>query len=90
MNNFLNKVLKAIAYLPTIILGAEHILGPHTGQTKKQMVDDITNSIIDTVNATAGKDIVDEKEFNDGKGKAIDGILQMLNATAAFRALKDK
>jgi hypothetical protein len=88
MNNFLNKLLKGLAYLPTIILGAEHIFGPHTGQTKKQMVDDITNSVIDTVNAVANKDIIDEGQFNDGKSKIIDGILQCLNATKAFRELK--
>ena len=86
--NFLNKFLKGLAYLPTIILGVEHVFGPKQGTTKKAQADEIVNAVLDTINAVSNGEIVDVKEFNEGKDKAIEAILQCLNATKAFRALK--
>ncbi len=88
MNSFLNKFLKGLAYLPTVIMGVESVFGPKQGTTKKAQADEIVNTIMDTVNSVANGQIIDSKLFNEGKDEAIEGILKCLKATKAFKDIE--
>lgn len=88
--NFLSKFLKALAYLPSLIMGVEHVIGPGKGQEKKAQVDELVDAIMGTINAVSNGEVVDIKSFDEGKEKAIEGIVQCLNATKAFRDMKGK
>jgi len=73
-------IVKVIAYLPGLILGAEALLGAGTGEQKRQQVVAICRNIIGIVEFT-GKDYFDDEEFTEGLGETIDGIVKMLNAS---------
>lgn len=78
---FLSKLLKAVAFLPSIITGIEPLFGSGSGDTKRSAAVGLVGSILGMAESISAKDIVDEKNFQEGLKEAIDGIVKMLNAS---------
>lgn len=78
---FLGKLLKIITMLPSLIIGVESIFGSKSGKEKQNLIVSFVGSILGIAESIAAKDIVDEDAFQEGLKKAIDGVVQMLNAS---------
>lgn len=78
---FLTKLLKAIAFIPAIVTGVEPLFGSGNGQQKQSAAVSLVGVLIGAAEGIAAKDIADEGAFQEGLKKAIDGVVQMLNAS---------
>jgi len=82
---FLSKLLKVIAFLPALITGIEPIYGSGTGKIKQDSVIGLVMTILGSVEAISAKDIADNDKFQSGLKKAIDGVVEMLNASIWYK-----
>ncbi len=80
--NFLNVLLKAMAFVPSLITGIEGMYVNKSGAEKKDAAMIFLESAIRTVDAVSEREIVDQEKFKAGVGLVIDGIVQCLNASA--------
>jgi len=79
--NFLNQLLRGIAFIPALVNGIEGRLGGKSGVEKKSAAMSFLESALSTVDAVAAKDIVDPEKFKEGISKIIDGTVECLNAS---------
>jgi len=80
--NFLNVLLKAIAFVPSLVTGIEGMCANKPGAEKKDAAMIFLDSAIRTVDAVSAREIVDPEKFRAGVGLVIDGVVQCLNASA--------
>ncbi len=80
--NFLNVLLKAMAFVPSLIAGIEGMYVNKSGAEKKDAAMVFFENAIRTVDAVAAREIVDPEKFKAGIGLVIDGVVQCLNASA--------
>jgi len=80
--NFLNQLLRGIAFVPALVNGIESLFGSKTGTQKKDAAMSFLDSALATVDAVAARDIVDPEKFKDGISKIIDGTVECLNASS--------
>ena len=80
--NFLNVLLKAMAFVPSLITGIEGMYSNKSGAEKKDAAMIFLESAIRTVDAVSAREIVDPEKFKAGIGLVIDGVVQCLNASA--------
>jgi len=80
--NFLNVLLKAIAFVPSLVTGIEGMCVHKSGAEKKDAAMMFLDSAIRTVDAVSAREIVDPEKFRAGVGLVIDGVVQCLNASA--------
>ena len=83
--NFLSNLLKVLGFLPLLISGAENLHGSKCGELKRNVVVDLAGLPTLVKDAVAAEEIVDEKRFNEGLKKVIEGIVEMLNASVWHR-----
>lgn len=86
---FIMKLLKGLAYIPSIIMGIENVFGSGEGKTKFQKVTELSDLVIGKVEAIAEQDIIDEKEFAEGQRMVNDGVVKMLNASVWHKKNKE-
>jgi len=79
--NFLNQLLRGIAFVPALVNAIEGLLRGKSGSEKKDAAMSFLESALSTVDAVAAKDIVDPEKFKDGISKIIDGTVECLNAS---------
>lgn len=79
--NFLNQLLRGIAFVPALVNAIEGLFGTKTGAEKKDAAMSFLESALATVDAVASREIVDEAQFKGGISKIIDGTVQCLNAS---------
>jgi hypothetical protein len=79
--NFLNQLLRGIAFIPALVNGIEGLLRGKSGAEKKTAAMSFLESALSTVDAVAARDIVDPEKFKDGISKIIDGTVECLNAS---------
>jgi hypothetical protein len=79
--NFLNQLLRGIAFVPALVNGVESLFGSKSGTQKKDAAMSFLESALNTVDAVAARDIVDPVGFKDGISKIIDGTVECLNAS---------
>jgi hypothetical protein len=79
--NFLNQLLRGIAFIPALVNGIEALFGKKPGAEKKDAAMSFLESALQTVDAIAARDIVDPEKFKDGISKIIDGTVECLNAS---------
>jgi len=78
---FLSKILKGFSFAMSIIIGIEPLFGAGSGDQKKNAALGLISTIMGVAEGIAGKDIVDEKGFNEGVSQMIDGAVKCLNAS---------
>jgi hypothetical protein len=71
--NFLNQLLRGIAFIPSLVNGIEALFSCKTGVEKKDAAMSFLESALATVDAVAAREIVDPVKFRNGVSKIIDG-----------------
>ena len=84
--NFVSKLLRGISIVPGIVHGIEALFGAKSGNDKKEAALSFISSALNMGEAVTAHEIVDEKQFTDGLGKIIDGVVQCLNASSWAKA----
>ncbi len=79
--NFLNQLLRGIAFIPALVNGIEGLFGGKSGAEKKDAAMSFLESALATVDAVAQREIVDSEKFKSGVSKIIDGTVDCLNAS---------
>jgi hypothetical protein len=90
--NFLNQLLRGIAFIPSLVAGIEAIFKTKTGAEKKDAAMIFLEHALDTVDAVAQRDIVDPEKFKQGISIIVDGVVQCLRTdlTSSSRRLHPK
>ena len=79
--NFLNQLLRGIAFIPALVNGIEGLFASKSGAEKKDAAMSFLENALATVDAVAAREIVDPDKFKDGISKIIDGTVECLNAS---------
>lgn len=79
--NFLNQLLRGIAFIPALVNGIEGLFASKSGTEKKDAAMSFLENALATVDAAASREIVDPVKFKDGVSKIIDGTVDCLNAS---------
>ena len=79
--NFLNQLLRGIAFVPALVNAIEALFRGKSGSEKKDAAMSFLESALGTVDAIAQRDIVDPEKFKDGISKIVDGTVECLNAS---------
>jgi hypothetical protein len=79
--NFLNQLLRGIAFIPALVSAIESLFAGKAGTEKKDAAMSFLESALQTVDAVASKDIVDPEKFKQGISMIIDGTVECLNAS---------
>jgi hypothetical protein len=79
--NFLNQLLRGIAFIPALVNGIEGLFGGKSGAEKKDAAMSFLESALATVDAVAQREIIDPERFKNGVSKIIDGTVDCLNAS---------
>ena len=80
--NFLNQLLRGIAFIPSLVAGIEGMFGSKSGNEKKDAAMTFLENALQTLDAVASREIVDPEKFRSGMSLVIDGVVQCLNASA--------
>jgi hypothetical protein len=76
--NFLDQVLREIAFIPALVNEIEGLFGGKSGNEKKDAAMSFLENRLATVDAVAAREIVDPTKFKDGISKLIDGTVECL------------
>jgi len=79
--NFLNQLLRGIAFVPALVNGIEGLFGGKSGAEKKDAAMSFLENALSTIDAVAAREIIDPEKFKDGISKIIDGTVECLNAS---------
>ena len=79
--NFLNQLLRGIAFVPALVNGIEGLFASKSGAEKKDAAMSFLESALATMDAVAAREIVDPEKFKNGISKIIDGTVDCLNAS---------
>ena len=79
--NFLNQLLRGIAFIPALVDGIEELFRGKTGPEKKDAAMSFLENALGTLDAVAAREIVDPEKFKDGISRIIDGTVECLNAS---------
>jgi hypothetical protein len=79
--NFLNQLLRGIAFIPALVSGIEELFASKSGSAKKDAAMSFLENALTTVDAVAAREIVDPEKFKEGISKIIDGTVECLNAS---------
>ena len=80
--DFLQQLLRGIAFVPALVNGIEAMFGSKSGEQKKDAAMSFLQAALEVTDAVANRQIVDPGKFRDGISKIVDGTVQCLNASS--------
>jgi hypothetical protein len=80
--NFLNQLLRGIAFVPSLVNAIEGLFGGKSGAEKKDAAMSFLESALATVDAVSAREIVNPEQFRSGVSMVVDGVVLCLNASA--------
>ncbi len=80
--NFLNQLLRGIAFIPALVNGIEGLFASKSGAEKKDAAMSFLESALAMSDAVAAREIVNPEQFRQGISSVIDGVVQCMNASA--------
>ena len=80
--DFLNQLLRGIAFVPALVNGIEGLFGNQSGSQKKDAAMSFLENALATVDAVAARESVDPEKFKNGISMVVDGVVLCLNASA--------
>ena len=83
--DFLQKLLRGIAFVPAVVNGIEGLFGNRSGQEKKESAISFVGAALQLTEAVSNREIVDEAKLKEGLSKVIDGTVHCLNASSWAR-----
>ena len=88
--NFLNQLLRGIAFVPALVNGIEALFGGKSGIQKKDSAMSFLENALATVDAVAAREILEPEKFRNGVSKIIDGTVECLNASTWSKGNKQQ
>ncbi len=79
--NFLEQLLRGIAFVPALVNGIEGLFGDKSGAEKKDAAMSFLQNALATIDAVSAREVVDPEKFKDGISRIIDGTVECLNAS---------
>ena len=79
--NFVNLLLRAIGFIPSLVSGIESMLTSKSGVEKKDAAMMFLQSAIGMTDAIASREIVQPEQFKNGISQIIDGVVLCMNAS---------
>ena len=79
--NFLNQLLRGIAFIPALVNGIEGLFGGKSGAEKKDAAMSFLQNALAMSDAIAAREIVNPEQFKNGISNIIDGVVQCMNAS---------
>lgn len=80
--NFINVLLRAIGFLPSLVSGIEEMCQTKSGAEKKDAVMTFMENALAMSDAVAQREIVQPEQFRNGVSQIIDGVVMCMNASA--------
>ena len=79
--DFLQQLLRGIAFVPALVNGIEAMFGSKSGGQKKDAAMSFLQTALEVTDAVANRQIIEPEKFRDGISKIVDGTVQCLNAS---------
>jgi hypothetical protein len=79
--NFVNKLLQALAFFPSLVTAMEGLFAHRSGSDKKDAVMSFLQSALSMSDALGQKEIVDEAQFRQGLTQIISGTVLCFNSS---------
>jgi hypothetical protein len=80
--DFLQQLLRGIAFVPALVNGIEGLFAGKSGAEKKDAAMSFLENALAMSDAVAAREIVNPEQFKDGISRIIDGVVQCMNASA--------
>lgn len=80
--SFLNLLLRAIGFIPSLVSGIEGMCSNKSGAEKKDAAMSFLQNAIAMSDAVASREIVQPEQFKNGISQIIDGVVTCMNASA--------
>jgi hypothetical protein len=80
--NFVNLLLRAIGFIPSLVTGIEGMCSKKSGAEKKDAAMIFLQNAIAMTDAIAAREIVEPVQFKNGISQIIDGVVLCMNASA--------
>lgn len=80
--NFVNLLLRAIGFIPSLVTGIEGMFRSKSGAEKKDAAMMFLQNALAMSDAVASREIVQPEEFKNGISQIIDGVVMCMNASA--------
>lgn len=80
--NFLNVLLRAVGFIPSLVNGIEGLCISKTGAEKKDAAMLFLENALAMSDAIASREIVQPEQFKNGISQIIDGVVMCMNASA--------
>lgn len=80
--NFLNLLLRAIGFIPSLVTGIEGVCASKSGAEKKDAAMIFLQNAISMTDAIASREILQPEQFKNGISQIIDGVVMCMNASA--------
>jgi len=80
--DFLQQLLRGIAFVPALINGIESLFASKSGAEKKDAAMSFLENALSMTDAIAAREIVNPEQFRDGISRIIDGVVECMNASA--------
>jgi hypothetical protein len=80
--NFVNIVLRAIGFIPSLVSGIEGMCASRSGAEKKDAAMMFLQNALAMSDAIASREIVQPEQFKNGISQIIDGVVLCMNASA--------
>lgn len=80
--NFVNVLLRAIGFIPSLITGIEGMCANKSGIEKKDAAMSFLQNALAMSDAIAAREIVQPEQFKSGISQIIDGVVLCMNASA--------
>src|SRR5579859_3107259 len=79
--NFVNLLLRAIGFIPSLVSGIESMLTSKSGSEKKDAAMLFLQNALGMADAVAAREIVEPEQFKNGISQIIDGVVLCMNAS---------
>ena len=80
--NFVNLLLRAIGFIPSLVTGIEGMCASKSGAEKKDAAMTFLQDAISMTDAVASREILQPEQFKNGISQIIDGVVMCMNASA--------
>jgi hypothetical protein len=79
--NYLNVLLRAIGFIPSLVSGIEGMCANKSGAEKKDAAMSFLQNALAMSDAIAAREIVQPEQFKNGISQIIDGVVLCMNAS---------
>ena len=80
--NFVNLLLRAIGFIPSLVTGIEGMCNSKSGAEKKDAAMSFLENALAMSDAIASREIVQPEQFRNGISQIVDGVVLCMNSSA--------